>query len=233
MEFVCIAHRGARGYEPENTIRAIKRAIELGATWIEIDIHYIDETLLVSHDSIIMTNNVEVDLYSCSYQEIRNIQLAKNEKIPTLAEVLFEVKGRACLNIELKGVGTASPTAHLLGMLFQNGEFTESDFQISSFIPAEIVKLRSILSTIPIGILVESDLKNSISLGTTVNAYSINIPIEMADPENIQLIHSNGFKCLVYTANNESDIRRMYSLGADGVFTDYIDKCHNCLCKEL
>ncbi len=47
---ICFAHRGASGYEPENTIRSFTRALELGATWIECDVRAVQEELVVFHD---------------------------------------------------------------------------------------------------------------------------------------------------------------------------------------
>lgn len=47
---LCISHRGAMGHAPENTLSSIRKALELGAPCIEIDVHYVDEHLLVFHD---------------------------------------------------------------------------------------------------------------------------------------------------------------------------------------
>src|SRR6187200_2204436 len=49
--FLCIGHRGACGHEPENTLRSVRRALELGAHGIEIDVHYVHGELLVIHDA--------------------------------------------------------------------------------------------------------------------------------------------------------------------------------------
>ena len=34
-----IAHRGASGYAPENTMAAFEKALEMGAEGIELDVH--------------------------------------------------------------------------------------------------------------------------------------------------------------------------------------------------
>ena len=49
-EFLCFAHRGASGHEPENTLLAIEKAISLGAPWIEIDVFSVEDELVVIHD---------------------------------------------------------------------------------------------------------------------------------------------------------------------------------------
>ncbi len=47
---LCIGHRGAMGYEPENTLLAIAKALSLGVDWIEIDVHNVENNLIVFHD---------------------------------------------------------------------------------------------------------------------------------------------------------------------------------------
>jgi len=48
---LCIGHRGAAGHEPENTLRSVRRALEMGADGIEIDVHCLKGELIVIHDS--------------------------------------------------------------------------------------------------------------------------------------------------------------------------------------
>jgi len=47
---ICFAHRGASGYEPENTLRSFSRALDLGATWIECDVRVVEGELVIFHD---------------------------------------------------------------------------------------------------------------------------------------------------------------------------------------
>ncbi len=46
----CFGHRGARGREPENTVRSVRKALELGADGIEVDVYFVDGELIVIHD---------------------------------------------------------------------------------------------------------------------------------------------------------------------------------------
>ena len=59
-DFLCIGHRGASGYEPENTLRSFERAINMGCQWIELDVYCVQDELLVIHDdSLERTTNGE------------------------------------------------------------------------------------------------------------------------------------------------------------------------------
>ena len=49
-ELFCFGHRGARGHEPENTLRSVRKALELGVDGIEVDVYLADGQLVVIHD---------------------------------------------------------------------------------------------------------------------------------------------------------------------------------------
>ena len=109
--YLKIAHRGASGYEPDNTIRAFEKAIELGADMIELDIHLSkDGHLVVIHDAHI--NDVAVK--DLTLNELKQFNVGKGEQIPTLQEAIYCVKGRCKLYIELKGEATEQPVIELV-----------------------------------------------------------------------------------------------------------------------
>lgn len=110
-EVLPIAHRGASAYAPENTLAAINKAIELGAKYIEIDVHMTkDGEVVAIHDSSInRTSNSEGKVKDFSLTELRQFDFGewfgskyKNEKIPTLKEVLSSLVEDSILIIELK-----------------------------------------------------------------------------------------------------------------------------------
>lgn len=104
--FAVVAHRGASGYEPENTIRAIEKAIDIGADAVEVDVRLSkDKVPVVIHDETIdRTTNGSGRVDSYTVQQIKNFDAGKGEKIPLLSEVLDTVRGRVCLLLELKEV---------------------------------------------------------------------------------------------------------------------------------
>src|SRR5260221_725361 len=102
-------HRGAMGYEPENTLRSFEKAIELGVTMIELDVFVLqDGSVVAIHDPVLnRTTNGNGIVTNKSLQEIKMLDAGKGEKIPTLQEVLDVVARRVRVNIELKGKNTA------------------------------------------------------------------------------------------------------------------------------
>lgn len=106
-----IAHRGASAYAPENNISAIKKAIDLGSKFIEIDVHMTKDGTVVSiHDETVnRTSNGKGKVDSFTFEELQKFDFGnwfgsefKGEKIPSLEEVLSLIKDDSVLIIELK-----------------------------------------------------------------------------------------------------------------------------------
>ncbi|MDI9540504.1 MAG: glycerophosphodiester phosphodiesterase [Bacillota bacterium] len=105
------AHRGASAYAPENTLEAIKLAIDQKAEGIELDVHYTkDEVVVVIHDETIdRVSDGKGFVKDFNYEELKKFNFNKKNKaypfcqIPTLEEVLQLLKPtNLILNIELK-----------------------------------------------------------------------------------------------------------------------------------
>ncbi|GIW23545.1 MAG: hypothetical protein KatS3mg068_2552 [Candidatus Sericytochromatia bacterium] len=105
-----IAHRGFSGRYPENTLIAIEEAIRF-SDMIEIDVQLSKDNIpVVFHDSNLKrTTNVAGKLNQRTLQELKELDAGswfsinfRNEKIPTLEEVLKIIKDRILLNIEIK-----------------------------------------------------------------------------------------------------------------------------------
>lgn len=85
-----IGHRGARAYEPENTLRSYKKAIELGVDAVELDVRKTkDNEIVVIHDPDVDKTTDGKGLFSeLTLNEIKHLNTEKGEKIPALEEAL-------------------------------------------------------------------------------------------------------------------------------------------------
>jgi len=103
-----IAHRGASYFEPENTLRSFKRAIEMGADFVEMDIRMSkDKELVVIHDADVnRTTNGSGLVKDKTLSELKKLDIGLGERIPTLDEVLKLTKNKIGLVIEIKEPGT-------------------------------------------------------------------------------------------------------------------------------
>ena len=85
-----VGHRGARAYEPENTLRSFRKALELGVNAVELDVRRTkDGELVVIHDDKVdRTTNGRGLVNELTLEEIEKLDAGKGEKIPTLEEAL-------------------------------------------------------------------------------------------------------------------------------------------------
>lgn len=221
--FLCIGHRGAAGYEPENTLRSIRRALELGAHGVEVDVYFVDGELVVFHDATLeRTTNGTGSLVRKTFAQLRALDAGKGEHIPTLREVFETVDRRAFINIELKGRRTAAPVAGLIGEFLDRHGWSSEDFLVSSFNRTELRIIRD--PRIRIGLLLARPTRLCWMNARRVRAWSVNPALRFATRPFIDDAHRRGYRVFVYTANAPGDIARIRELGADGVFTDFPDR---------
>src|SRR5690242_7213158 len=100
-----VGHRGAMGYCPENTLVSFERGLELGADWIELDVHLSrDGELIVIHDeSLERTTNGHGLVGEHMLAELRELDAGEGQSIPTLSEVLDWARAKnAVVDIEIK-----------------------------------------------------------------------------------------------------------------------------------
>src|SRR5271165_119355 len=109
---IVTAHRG--GFSkvvPENSESAIRKAIEVGADYAEIDVQETaDGVIILNHDSDLMrVAGVPGEISAMTLDEVRAADIGKKfssafvgEKVPTLAEVIALARDRIKLQIELK-----------------------------------------------------------------------------------------------------------------------------------
>lgn len=223
--FTVIAHRGARGYAPENTLAAFEKAIELGARWIELDVQYHDRSLWVFHDPRLeRCTNGRGALSTKTAAALRKLDAGNGERIPFLHEALDRIGRRARVNIELKTANrTGAAVAALLREYLERG-WKPDDFLVSSFHLPELRDFKRRLPEIPLGVLLAGVPLDLAASGTDLGASVLGIAAEFADAELIDDAHRRGMKVFAYTVNEPDDIARLKRLGVDGVFTDFPDR---------
>ena len=117
-QFLCFGHRGAMGHVPENTLKSIQRALDIGVDYIEIDVYLVEDKLIVIHDDRLeRTTDGEGYVVDKKLDYLRSLDAGEGQKIPLLEEVLDLINGRTGLNIELKGENTAVPVLNMINCL--------------------------------------------------------------------------------------------------------------------
>ncbi|MBN2039699.1 MAG: glycerophosphodiester phosphodiesterase [Spirochaetes bacterium] len=220
-----IAHRGAMGIEPENTLLSFQKAVELKAEMLEMDVHICKsgEAVIIHDNTVDRTTNGSGYIRDMAYSELRKLDAGKGEKIPRLEEVLDSFSNIK-INLELKGEAAAQPVFDIIKKYVNSEKWEYESFYISSFNHRLLLQFISMMnnnSSIKISPLVEGiplDLSVFIS---RLNAYSLNISNEFVNSEIISEAHDKGMKVFVYVINDQDELRRMQSLEIDGYFTNY------------
>src|SRR5260370_42354889 len=147
-------HRGASGHEPENTVRSVRRALELGADGIEVDVYFADGQLVGIHDDTLeRTTNGHGRVMQKSFAYLRSLDAGLGEKIHTLPEIFDAVNRRAVINVELKGPHTAAPVVALITGYVNRHGWRFDDFLVSSFDHAQLREAKQLCPEIRIGAL--------------------------------------------------------------------------------
>jgi glycerophosphoryl diester phosphodiesterase len=110
------AHRGAMGYEPENTLAAFEKAIEQGTYRIECDVRQTrDGHLVMMHDATVdRTTDGSGPVAELTLARMRELKAGGKEPVPTLAETLRCARGRCLLLVEIKPPGIADDVVRVI-----------------------------------------------------------------------------------------------------------------------
>jgi glycerophosphoryl diester phosphodiesterase len=230
MRPLVIAHRGASGTRPENTLAAFRHAVALGADMIELDVQLTrDGEVIVIHDtSLDRTTDGRGPVQGRTLAELRELDAGRwfdpawaGERVPTLAQVLAEVP--LPVNVELKPAGDDGLEARALAVVAAAGAMGRVVF--SSFEEEALVRLRETSPDATIAVLWESEI---LSLAQQrmerVAATALHLRKDAATPRMLARLRSSGVVVRVWTVNDQAEIDRLAAAGIGGFFTDYPER---------
>ncbi|MCB1694095.1 MAG: hypothetical protein KDI19_15095 [Pseudomonadales bacterium] len=210
------------GYKPENTLASFAHALDMGCTWLELDVYVVEDEVVVIHDETLeRTTNGRGKLGDKTLAYVRSLDAGDGQHVPLLREVIDLVDHQAVINIELKGDGTARAVSELLGRYCAQGASAD-EFLLSSFRHDELAKADPAYRR---GALFgRKSSHDYFTVTDKLGAYSLNLDLAIASRETVEAAHERGLKVFVYTVNEPDDIARMRAIGVDGVFTNYPDR---------
>ncbi|GAB4470892.1 MAG: glycerophosphodiester phosphodiesterase [Anaerolineales bacterium] len=229
---IIFAHRGASKYAPENTLAAFELAGKQNAPAIELDVTLSkDRRVVVFHDANIeRLTGYNRKINQMNLDEIKQLDVGsyfdpsfKGEKIPTLEEVFDFVGAKMLINIELKNYSTPfDPLPQFVADLVEKWKLNNSVF-FSSFNPIALWKIKKLLPEIPIALLALDGKAGWLArswAGEICPYQAIHPYYTDVNPEFISYHHKKGHLVNVYTVNDASLMRSLFSIGVDGIFTD-------------
>lgn len=226
-----VAHRGASGNAPENTLAAFRLAIAQGTDMIELDLHQSkDGALVVCHDSkLYRTARVRKTIKQLTLKELKRLDVGRwfhprfsGEAIPTLEEVLKLTKDCVRLNIEIKQGSPFYPDIEeRLVESLEYFQMTDSVL-VSSFEDHALEAIRTLNPKISIGLLAErGDVKQLIRKASGLSASSLNLYTQLVTPGLVQEVHRHKLQVYVYTVNQIRLMNYYLLMGVDGIFTNF------------
>lgn len=223
--FIKIGHRGACGYEPENTLASFEYAIKLRVDMIEFDVMQCKtgEIVVIHDDTVDRTTNGHGFVKDLTLKELRKLDAGDEQQIPTLQEVLELVKRKCKVNIELKGTSIAQKVADIIQDYIKTKNWLHSDFLVSSFDFVELKKFKEVCSHVAVSLLFYEP-EDYIKIAQAYNANFIGLDMSLVTKDVLDAAHQNNIKVLVYTVNDLLEIKNLKDLGVDGIFSDYPDR---------
>lgn len=227
-----IAHRGASGHAPENTMAAFRRAADMGARFIELDLHMTRDAHFVAiHDSTVeRTTNGRGPVRELTLAQIAELDAGKwfdrtfmNERIPTLEQVLaFGREADIVLYLEIKYEVAYGLHHSLAAELTAKGDAAR--VVLLSFDPTTLDGIRQFDRTLMTGLLVEELHPDSVKLAVGVGARQFCPRADLVTPELVAEAHAADLQVATWTANKPDEMRRLVLAGVDGVMTDFPDR---------
>jgi glycerophosphoryl diester phosphodiesterase len=229
------AHRGACNEAPENTLAAFRRAVDLGADGIELDVQLsADGEVVVIHDfSLETTTNGKGSVRDKTLAELRELDAGatfdpsfSGQRIPTLQEVVDAVGDHLLLNIELKTEETKDSglAAAVVRIIEENGLLDRA--VLSSFNPLAVWRAKRLNPRVPAGLLYAPDSpfllrrpwpRHFMHL-EALHPYHADIDVRYMD-----WARKRGYRIHTWTVDEPDRMRALMLLGVDIIITNLPD----------
>ena len=218
------AHRGSSRKAPENSMSAVRQAIEDGADFAEIDVQETrDGVVVVIHDTDLMrVMGLDRKIWEVTYDEIRDLDAGswfspkfEGERIPTLQQVIDLTNGKIKLNIELKLNGHDQRLAERVVQILQNNRF-ESRCVVTSLEYGALRQVKQLDDSLRIGHIV------SVAIGdiTRLEVDFLSLQTNLVTAQLMAAADKRGLGVHVWTVNDPDTLVAMVNKGVENIITD-------------
>ncbi|HKN13428.1 MAG TPA: glycerophosphodiester phosphodiesterase family protein [Candidatus Binatus sp.] len=224
-----IAHRGASGTFPENTLSAFRAAIDAGADMCELDVQLSrDGGVVVIHDETVeRTTDGKGEVAELTLEELKRLDAGAKfkggaltgERISTLDEVFAVTSGRCGLNIELKAGGLEHQVAQIM-----QARNAFSDSIVSSFDWEYLKKIQQLHFNIRVGLLAEEKPVDLMMNAVAMRAHAINPRWDMVTADLCKAAHERDLRVYTWTVDADARMRALVECGVDGIMTNYPER---------
>ncbi len=225
-----IAHRGASGEAPENTMASFELALAQKADLVELDVHVTaDDALIVMHDfAVDRTTDGHGLVREMTLAQIRGLDAAarfpggfSRQAVPTLDEVLEWSGGKVPVAIEIKSGPVRYPgvEARLAEALAKHG--LVDAVMVISFDHGALLRLKRMDPRIATGVLYACAPVAPSSLAMAAHADALLPHWGDLGPEMVEDAHANGLAVSTWTVDDEREMAWAASMGVDAIATNF------------
>ncbi len=222
---ITIAHRGASGYLPENTLAAFRLAVEQGADAVELDVHLsADGYLVVMHDPTVdRTTDGHGYVRDMTLAEIRRLR-SRGEPVPLLEEVLEALPRNVLVAIEVKngpiyyhGIEDAVVSVLLRYQRVESSLVISFDHQV-------VRQVRNLAPEVRTGVLFVCSPVRPAYLARAAAAQAVLPHWAYVTSGLVSSAHRAGLPVYAWVADEEQVVRRLLALRVDGIASNYPDR---------
>jgi len=225
-EIQITAHRGSSNEAPENTMAALRKAVDDLADYAEIDVQETKDGIVVlGHDfTLNRVAGLNRTIGSYDYDDLVRLDVGtwfsdeyKGEYIPTLQEAMEYCKGKINLNIEIKNLGEDSDIPKKVVQLIDEYQMKEQCVVTSTRF-SYLVRIKKADPHIRTGYIISAAYGNFYS---SDSIDFISIRSSFINERLVEAAHEKGKTVHAWTVNGKSEMERMKMLGVDNIITDY------------
>lgn len=239
-----IAHKGASALSPENTLAAFQKALDMGVDMIELDVRNTkDEQIVVIHDETLdRTTNGVGNVHDYTLEEVRSLDAGswfdpafREEKVPTLKEVLDLINGKCKVLIEIKHMDHphyddfAEKLVEVIRSEINGYDWVILQSYENEYLEAvheldDHVQTKKLLIGEDSTPLIAFYIETRVHLGRAKlegRLSALNPEYTSLSTRRIFRMHAHGFKVYTYPVNTREDMVKMMHMGVDGIITDH------------
>jgi glycerophosphoryl diester phosphodiesterase len=232
-----VAHRGAAGYAPENTIAGFDLAVDMKADYIEIDVQRSkDGELVVIHDTTVdRTTDGTGKVGDLTLQQLQRLDAGSwkgdsfaGESIPTFEEILERYHGKVGILIELKAPELYPGIEEQVAEALKERNLDQPQNEkiiIQSFNFQSMKKMDQLLPKVPIGVLTSNRTHTTPEALKEFSTYAewFNPSYGIVTEEVVDKVHGLDMQIGSWTVRSQEAADFVFDMNVDAIITDYPD----------
>lgn len=231
-----VGHRGAMGHSPENTMASFERGLELGADWIELDVHLSrDGALIVIHDETLdRTTDGHGLVRDHTLAQLKKLDAGDGQRIPTLDEVLDWARERnTVVDIEIKNAPLyyAGIEPAVVSALDKAGMVEQ--VIVISFDHASVKRIKSLDQRVATGVLYACRPTDAgVGLARAAEAAAVLPHWAYVTADDVRAAHDAGLAVAPWATSEPHVLRQLIACGVDAIGTNHPDVLRRVIVED-